>query len=139
MAWLPVYNDGGNFPNILLYGRVGGWESNQSRLISLNIGNRNFVSVNGVCTGADPYNKVDVVIYKNSDDTHSVYLKVASYFVFSLVMSCFHLSQDVYDGTYSETAPSGTLEWSLQANAASLTPLTSSGYDSSTGTLTINV
>ena len=96
--------------------------------------------MNGTCVGSDPYGKCDLVIFANSDSTHTVYLKCSSYFLFDAVMSCECGATDVYDGTYT-LSPSGSQAWALSENMSVLKPVMKSecSYDSSSGVLTLSL
>ena len=55
------------------------------------------------------FDKADLVVYKNSDNTADIYIKCKEYFTFDLDVEVFQSSASItYDGTYIATAPSGT-------------------------------
>lgn len=123
---LPVVSNS-NSSSATIRGRVGGWnDSNMSSLYAM-MWNRVTTGITlldlagnlyeKTQTIQDVWNLCDIVIYKNSDNSDTVYLKCNNYFCFDLDLELFQDSaQILYDGSYLTSEPSGTL--SAQASTA---------------------
>lgn len=123
---LPVVSNS-NSSSATIRGRVGGWnDSNMSSLYAM-MWNRVTTGITlldlagnlyqETQTIQDVWNLCDIVIYKNSDNSDTVYLKCNNYFCFDLDLELFQDSaQILYDGSYLTSEPSGTL--SAQASTA---------------------
>lgn len=123
---LPVVSDN-NSSSATIRGRVGGWnDCNMSSLYAM-MWNRTTTGITlldlagnlyqKTQTIQDVWNLCDIVIYKNSDNSDTVYLKCKDYFCFDLDLELFQDSaQILYDGSYLTSEPSGTL--SAQASTA---------------------
>lgn len=113
---LPISNDG-NYASVIVSGRMGGWGTDSIGYINAILGNRHApgISVLNIATPSvtnlnNTYNRTDIVMYQNSDETVTVYLKCGFYWVFDLDFEFFQSSINAqYDGTYSTTTPEGTL------------------------------
>lgn len=116
-----------NSSSATIRGRVGGWkDSNMSSLYAmmwsrvttgitlLDLAGNLYQETQTI---QDVWNLCDIVIYKNSDNSNTVYLKCNNYFCFDLDLELFQDSaQILYDGSYLTSEPSGTL--SAQASTA---------------------
>lgn len=123
---LPVVSNN-NSSSATIRGRVGGWnDSNMSSLYAM-MWNRVTTGITlldlagnlyeKTQTIQDVWNLCDIVIYKNSDNSDTVYLKCNNYFCFDLDLELFQDSaQILYDGSYLTSKPSGTL--SAQASTS---------------------
>lgn len=123
---LPVVSNS-NSSSATIRGRVGGWnDSNMSSLYAM-MWNRVTTGITlldlagnlyeKTQTIQDVWNLCDIVIYKNSDNSDTVYLKCKDYFCFDLDLELFQdIAQILYDGRYLTSEPSGTL--SAQASTA---------------------
>lgn len=123
---LPVVSNN-NSSSATIRGRVGGWnDCNMSSLYAM-MWNRTTTGITlldlagnlyqKTQTIQDVWNLCDIVIYKNSDNSDTVYLKCKDYFCFDLDLELFQDSaQILYDGRYLTSEPSGTL--SAQASTA---------------------
>ena len=123
---LPV--DGtNNDASATIRGRIGGWNGyNMSSIYSM-IWNRDVTGMTVLDLAGKIYNKTqtidevwetcDILIYTNSDNSDTVYLKCKDYFCFDLDLELFQdIAQILYDGSYLTSEPSGTL--SAQASTA---------------------
>lgn len=132
-----VIDNSGNYGNFTFTGRLGGWLDNNTAIYSIMIMNRSSgytgdvitstVSSSGQLTNA--LNLVDIVISKNSDKSHTVYLKCKNYFCFDFSWTAYQHSI-IYDGTYTTTAPSNII-WQL--STAPKTVLDTSGKFTASG------
>jgi microcystin-dependent protein len=116
---LPVVSNS-NSSSATIRGRVGGWnDSNMSSLYAM-MWNRVTTGITlldlagnlyeKTQTIQDVWNLCDIVIYKNSDNSDTVYLKCKDYFCFDLDLELFQdIAQILYDGSYLTSEPSGTL------------------------------
>lgn len=125
-----VIDDSGNFGNFTINGRIGGWVNNNSAVYSIMLMNRadytgniitSTVSASGEVANALPI--CDIVVSKNSDKSHTVYLKCQGYFLFNFEWSAYQHSI-IYDGSYITTEPSNIV-WRL--STAPKTVLSSTG------------
>ena len=93
-----------------IQGVFGGWNQHNKSYVNISLGARDslFASAhligNGIGSG-------DVLVYKESDDSHSVYLKLSSYMATDLIY--MNVLQSTIVNTSSTTAPTGTLVWQL--------------------------
>lgn len=125
-----VVDDSGNFGNFTFNGRIGGWVNNNSAVYSIMLMNRadytgniitSTVSASGEVDNALPI--CDIVVSKNSDKSHTVYLKCQGYFLFNFEWSAYQHSI-TYDGSYITTEPANII-WRL--STAPKTILSSTG------------
>jgi len=131
---LPV-SSGSSYDQLVLSGQVGGWTASQGKAsIWLSLAVRDAERFVGTYIG-DLGNQ-DILIYKEADNTYSVWGKTISYTTsWSLTAtgnfiegSSTSASVPVYVGNYTSettTAPTGTLVYSLASNAQQV--LSSSG------------
>ena len=121
VAKLPVYNASGNAATIKITGRIGGWTADSVCIIEALIYNRNgagisFLQISGTNTSpSTPYSNVDLILAKNSDNTHTLYLDCRGYHCFDINIETYarasildneHLVEYLYNATYLTTAPS---------------------------------
>ena len=115
-----VADDSGNFGNFTFSGRFGGWEQGNSANYEIMMLNRSSARDGNTITAtvsssgevANALSVCDIVVYKQTDTTSVVYLKVSSYWLYDFDWSAYQHSI-VYDGTSTTTTPTGTLIWSL--------------------------
>lgn len=123
---LPVVSNS-NSSSATIRGRVGGWNDNNMSSLYAMMWNRVTTGITlldlagnlyeKTHTIQDVWNLCDIVIYKNSDNSDTVYLKCKDYFCFDLDLELFQdIAQILYDGRYLTSEPSGTL--SAQASTA---------------------
>lgn len=125
-----VIDDSSNFGNFTFNGRIGGWVNTNSAVYSISLLNRanytgdivtSMVSASGEVSNA--LSVCDIVVSKNDDKSHTVYLKCIGYFLFNFEWSAYQHSI-TYDGSYTTTEPSNII-WSL--STAPKTILSSNG------------
>ena len=131
-----VIDNSGNFGNFTFDGRIGGWTNANSAVYSIMLMNRgnydgsiitSTVSASGAVDAA--LGICDIVVAKNSDLSHTVYLACTGYFLFNFAWTAYQHAI-AYDGTYSTTAPSDII-WRL--STAPKTILSVSGVFSASG------
>lgn len=116
---LPVVSNS-NSSSATIRGRVGGWNDNNMSSLYAMMWNRVTTGITlldlagnlyeKTQTIQDVWNLCDIVIYKNSDNSDTVYLKCKDYFCFDLDLELFQdIAQILYDGSYLTSEPSGTL------------------------------
>lgn len=120
IAKLPIDNSG-NYASITISGRIGGWIKGNMSFINALVSNRD--GDNGVfsCVGNDAQTALsvaDIVLYRQSDNSTIVYLKVTGYASFDLNvnLSGCDTSAYLYNGSYV-TTPTGTLGWSASTGS----------------------
>lgn len=113
-----VADNSGNYGNITISGRLGGWEQSNSANFDIMMLNRSSardgntitatVSASGMV--ADALTKCDIVVYRQSDTSAIVYLKLNGYWLYDFDWNVYQHSI-----SYSATnvTPTGTLVWSL--------------------------
>lgn len=112
---LPVDN-AGNYASAIVSGRIGGWVASNRSFCQFLIWNRDGEGITclhrdgkGATSGATGI--ADLVLYRNSDSTSTVYIKCSSYFTYDLDIQTYQSSASIiYDGEYSTTTPTGTLK-----------------------------
>lgn len=122
VATLPAVSGAANAV-ITFFGSIGGFTNATQKPIYVSIGQRQngtayeAISAKGFAFGSSLPAYADIVIYKESNNTFSVYLKgaKASYFRHNLSMTYAELVTPVSD-TFKTSTPTGTLVWSLLAN-----------------------
>lgn len=109
-------SSGSTYGHAILRGRIGGFVSNNFGYIEMVLGARggagitcNFIGANDVTSISSVTNKADVLLLKNTDNTHSLFIAAKDYFVFDLSIETLNASSLDYDGTYTTEYPSGTL------------------------------
>lgn len=112
---LPVDN-AGNYASAIVTGRIGGWVASNMSFCQFLIWNRDGEGItclhrDGKGSTSEATNTADLVVYRNSDNTSTVYIKCNSYFTYDLNVQTYQSSATiVYNGKYSATAPTGTLK-----------------------------
>lgn len=122
IATFPVV-DGAYGAFVTIFGSIGGVHNSAARPIYLSISQRQEGStftdldVYGYAFRASLPQYADIVLYKESNNTFSLYLKGIknTYFKHNLSMMCDE-NVTVVKGSYTTTVPTGTLVWSLLAN-----------------------
>ena len=114
LASFPVDNSG-NACSLIINGRIGGWNKGNKGSISMIISNRDGVDGIGTILGNADTSLTDLVVYTNSDNTATMYVKTYSWFAFDLTLGLMSGTTDAWDGVGSTTTPSGTLAWSLSS------------------------
>lgn len=135
---LPVDN-AGNYASAIVTGRIGGWVASNMSFCQFLIWNRDGEGItclhrDGKGSTSSATGTADLVVYRNSDNTTTVYIKCASYFTYDLNVQTYQSGITIiYDGKYSATAPTGTLKAS-GANATTRLELSKDGakYNGST-------
>ena len=115
-----VADNSGNYGNITISGRLGGWEQSNSANFDIMMLNRSSardgntitatVSASGNTVGA--FGNCDIVVYKQDDTSEIVYLKLSGYWLYDFDWSVFQHSIN-YSAT--NVTPTGTLVWSLSS------------------------
>ena len=115
-----VVDDSGNYGNITISGRFGGWEQSNSANFEIMMLNRSSARDGNTITATvsasgkvqDALSKCDIVVYKQSDTSEIVYLKLSGYWLYDFDWAAFQHSID-YSAT--NVTPTGTLVWSLSS------------------------
>lgn len=123
VATLPAVSGAAN-ATVTFWGSVGGHTNATQTPIYLTVGQRqsattySALAFNGYYFGASLPASADIVVYKESNNAFSVYLKgaAATYFRHDLAMIYNENVTPVTD-TFKTSAPTGTLVWSLVSNA----------------------
>lgn len=125
-----VIDNSGNYGNFSFSGRFGGWTKDNSatyQIMLMNRGNYNGDSITSTVQSQGKINEaqsiVDLVVSKNDDLSHTVYLKCSGYFLYNFNWETFQHSI-IYDGTYSTSEPANII-WKL--STAPKTILSSDG------------
>ena len=110
----PVDNSG-NYAGAIVSGRIGGWTNGDMSYLNALLWNRNGVGISlidiagGATSMSTIWNTCDLAIYKETDNSATVYIKCTNYFTFDLDIKIYQSTASIiYDGTYT-TSPSGTL------------------------------
>lgn len=128
---LPVDNSG-NYASAIVTGRIGGWGASTMSFCQFLVWNRDGEGItclhrDGKGSTSAATNVADLVVYRNSDNTTTVYIKCNSYFTYDLNVQTYQSNATIiYNGTYSTTAPTGTLKVS-GANATTRLELSKNG------------
>ena len=124
LCTLPVSNSG-NYASVIISGRIGGWTaSNLSSIYCLGW-NRDscgfaLLDLGGAGTMASIFARGDLVMYTNTDNTVTVYVKTTGYFTFDLNVELYQSTATIdFDETYV-TSPSGTLATSASTSTSRL-------------------
>lgn len=160
LVTLPI-NDSNNYASILLEGRIGGWTNDTISDINVVVWNRGTpgMSLLSIASGAvtntsNIWKNCDLVLIVNSSSataaaTATLYAKCYSTFVFDFDIEVFQSGVTIdYDGTYSASAPTGTLAARASDNINKLElingkvtvgtkTLLSGSFNSTTGVLTL--
>lgn len=112
---LPIDN-AGNYASAIISGRIGGWQSNNMSYINALVWNRDttdiaLINIAGSATAmSSVWSRSDLVIYDNSDNSSTLYVKCNNYYTFDLDLELFQSGATIlYDGSHTNTTPSGTL------------------------------
>lgn len=128
---LPVDN-AGNYASAIVTGRLGGWVASNMSFCQFLIWNRDgegitCLHMDGKGSTSEATNTADLVVYRNSDNTTTVYIKCNSYFTYDLNVQTYQSNATIiYNGQYSTTTPTGTLKVS-GANATTRLELSKNG------------
>lgn len=112
---LPVDN-AGNYASAIVKGRIGGWVASDMSFCQFLIWNRDGDGItclhrDGKGSTSVATNTADLVVYRNSDNTSTVYIKCNNYFTYDLDIQRYQSNATIiYNGTHSTTAPTGTLK-----------------------------
>lgn len=106
-------SDGANSASLFISGEIGGYETSNKSIISTVLSNRGGVeNIPYLQFGTSNLLKnCDIEMYQNEDETVTAYLVGKGYYTFDLTITAHRLSY-LYNGTYSETQPTGELIWS---------------------------
>lgn len=116
LATLPKTSSASQF-TARIRGRIGGTTAARTGFLDIIIANRNqgplgygyYHRYNAGASG-----NVDIVIYKQSDDTYILYFKLLEWSTLDVDVDLVAANNE-YDGTFITTEPSGELAWSLLA------------------------
>lgn len=131
-----VIDNAGNYGNLTFSGRLGGWTNSGYATYDIMLMNRanytgdiitSTVTASGQVSNA--LNICDIVVAKNDDLSHTVYLKCKDYFLYNFDWTAMQHSV-IYDGTYTTTEPANII-WKL--STAPKTILSSTGELSASG------
>ena len=119
LATMSVDN-AGNYGNLTLEGRIGGWEQGNVANYEIMMINRSAEQDGRTITATvsacgrvlEALSCCDVVVYRQDDRTAVVYFKVANYWIYDIEWNAYQHSVE-YDGTLLTDTPAGTLIWSL--------------------------
>lgn len=123
VATLPAVSGAAN-ATVTFWGSVGGWTNATQTPIYLTVGQRQSdttysdLAFSGFYFGSTIPSVADIVVYKESNNTFSVYLKgsAESYFRHDIAM-IYNENVNPVSDTFKTSAPTGTLVWSLVSNA----------------------
>ena len=109
-------NNNANYAGAIISGRIGGWVSNDMSYINALVWNRGTPSMSVIDIAGDAsamssiWNTAELVLYTNSDNTATLYIKCYNYYAFDIDLELYQSSASItYDGTYITKTPSGTL------------------------------
>lgn len=109
-------SDGNNYASAIISGRVGGFLSSNMSYINALLWNRAGcgMSLIDIAGSAESmfgiWSNCDIVIYKNEDNSASVYLKCLHWYAFDINLEVFQKTATIdYTGNYQKTEPTGTL------------------------------
>ena len=122
IATLPAV-DGSAGAWVTIYGAIGGYSNSVCKPIYVSISQKedgavfSEIEAVGYVFGSSLPSNADIVLYKESNNTFSLYLKGerATYFRHNVAMMYSELVTAV-SASYTTTAPTGTLVWSLLAS-----------------------
>ena len=134
-------DNSGNYGNYTFTGRLGGWTNANTAVYSIMLMNRGNYDGNSITATVSASGQVDaalaltdIVVAKNDDLSHTVYLKCTGYFCYDFAYTKYQHSI-TYDGSYSTTAPSNII-WTL--SGAPKTILSADGSFSASGGINAN-
>ena len=135
-----VIDNSGNFGNYTFTGRFGGWIHSNTATYTIMLMNRGNYDGNIITSTVSASGQVDValgltdiVVAKNDDLSHTVYLKCNGYFCYDFSYTTYQHSI-IYNGQYLTTAPNNII-WTL--SDAPKTILSADGSFSATGGIEI--
>lgn len=109
-------DDAGNYASAIVSGRIGGWQSGNLSYINALVWNRDttdiaLMDIAGSASTMKPiWDRADLVIYDNSDNSSTLYVKCNNYYTFDLDLELYQSGATIlYDGSHINTTPSGTL------------------------------
>ena len=109
-------NNAGNYASAIITGRIGGWTSGTMSFVNALLWNRDtpaisLIDIAGTATGMNSiWGIADLVLYVDTDNTATVYIKCHGYFTFDIDLELFQASASIiYNGSHITTTPSGTL------------------------------
>lgn len=115
LATFPVYNSSGNYASLIITGRMGGWEAGNMSFVNMILYNRGAEGGGYVSVDNGSFSSLcDIVMYRETDGSSTVYLKVSGYYTFDININTF---QSVYAYTGSNATPTGTLQWTASSQA----------------------
>lgn len=138
-----VADNSSNYGNITISGRLGGWEQSNSANFDIMMLNRSSardgntitatVSASGMV--ADALTKCDIVVYRQSDTSEIVYLKLNGYWLYDFDWNVYQHSI-----SYSATnvTPTGSLVWSLSTAPKTILDASGNFYINGNQAATIN-
>lgn len=118
---LPI-NNARNYASAIVSGRIGGWVSGNMSYINALIWNRDtpgisLIDVAGSGAASSIWGVCNLVLYVNSDNTATLYVKCSGYYTFDLDIELYQSTASIsYDGSYSTAKPSGTLSASASTS-----------------------
>lgn len=129
-------DNSGNYGNFTFTGRLGGWTNDNVAVYSIMLMNRANYTGDTITSTVSAMGKIssalgicDLVISKNSDLSHTLYIKCTGYFCFDFSYTEFQ-HEIIYDGAYTTTTPSDII-WRL--STAPKSELSASGVFTATG------
>ena len=130
-----VIDNSGNYGSFTFSGRIGGWTNGDTATHNIMLMNRGGYNGNTITSAVSSMGRVgnalsicDLVVNKNSDLSHTVYLKCNGYYCFDLQYTEYQ-HYITYNGSYTTTAPSNII-WTL--SGANKTILDENGVFSTT-------
>ncbi len=133
LGTLPVISNSGNYASMSITGRLGGWNKNNFAEVNILVSDRDgdqivVTALSGDMTQA--WQRMDVVTYRQTDNTTKVYLKLNSWCLYNLVVN---ISQEnlvtwEYTGTPIRQEPEGTLELQASTTANRFELYNGAGY-----------
>ena len=110
-------SDDNNATCLIVQGALGGYPAFEMANVSLVFGNRYGFNATGIVTSQNldtTLGKVDLVAYIETDGTHTLYLKVANWFRYSLFVTSFEQVSFDYSGEFI-LSPTGSEDWRLSS------------------------
>lgn len=126
LATFPEYNNSGNYASLIITGRMGGWEAGNMSFVNMIVYNRGAEGGGYVSVDNGNFSSLcDIVMYRETNNSSTVYLKVSGYYTFDININTF---QSVYAYTGSNVTPTGTLKWTASSQADRLVVSDSVAY-----------
>lgn len=130
-------DNSGNFGNFTFTGRLGGWTNANTAVYSImlmNRGNYDGNVITATVTASGQYTNaigiVDIIVSKNDDLSHTVYLKCNGYFCYDFTWTSYQHSI-IYDDSYTTIEPNNII-WKLSEAPKTILD-TSGGFSASGG------